>query len=122
MPQTTLEPPTRSQGFPTGNQSPFKHDPLDQSLVSIRLIHFVNTLSTEGLIKCRLYHSTTSTKYICLSYRWGDATPLRPILINDRTFWIRCNLHEFMTMARSHPERTDGLPYWIDALSIQQDD
>jgi hypothetical protein len=99
----------------------FKHDPLDHTRPSIRLIEVASTKSPEGFIQCRIIHSTTDAKYTCLSYVWGDehnrGGPLA-ILINGKQLAVRYNLHAFLEVAMA---RYSKEVFWIDALSIDQE-
>ncbi|OAL44803.1 hypothetical protein IQ07DRAFT_592082 [Pyrenochaeta sp. DS3sAY3a] len=104
----------------------FRHLPLNHNEPSIRLIHVLSTLSDCGHIQCVISHATVSEAiegYTCLSYRWGDTSATRQILINGKLFGVRQNLYDFLhavyTRASNENREMCG-PYWIDALSINQ--
>jgi len=96
----------------------FQHQPLDHNQPSIRLVTIHHGLSPEGLIRCKVTHGTVDSNYACLSYRWGSPMPSQEVLINDKIFLVRKNLFDFLDMVRE--QRTIPLPYWIDALCIDQ--
>ena len=96
----------------------FQHQPLDHNQPSIRLVTVQHGLSPEGLIRCKVTHGTVESDYACLSYRWGPPMPSQEILINDKIFLVRKNLFDFLDMVRE--QRTVPLPYWVDALCIDQ--
>ncbi|KAI4713482.1 hypothetical protein J4E89_000928 [Alternaria sp. Ai002NY15] len=101
----------------------FKHEPLDHTKPSIRLIHLLPSLSPAGKIQCFITHATVDAEYICLSYRWGDPDPSSNILIDGKVFAIRQNLFDFLATARENyafSTPTSLGPYWIDALCIDQ--
>lgn len=100
--------------------SAFKHNPLDITQPSIRLIRILQKPSREGLIRCEISHTTMDSKYTCLSYCWGeldDGGGPFSILINNRRYEVRQNLLKFLHYART---KYDSL-LWIDALCIDQD-
>jgi hypothetical protein len=78
----------------------FKHAPLDHQAPSIRLIRILQDLSPAGYIQCIIRHASTDSKYICLSYVWGEEDPGRWIVLDNRRFWIRDNLWHFLKGAR----------------------
>jgi hypothetical protein len=101
----------------------FKHQPLDQSEPSIRLVHLLSSLSPSGRIQCAITHATVHARYTCLSYRWGNPQPSYPIMIDGKTFSIGQNLFDFLATTRT--KATSDVftylgPYWIDALCINQ--
>ena len=97
----------------------FKHEPLNQSLSSIRLVT-VLPRTYRGLIQCRMIHSTIEDDYTCLSYVWGAANDNGGpfvILINGRMFKVYHNLKTFLEVAMI---KYPGKPLWIDAICIAQ--
>lgn len=120
-------------------QQHFQYQPLDHDQPSIRLVHLLPNLSSEGLIQCKISHASTESPYVCLSYVWdvsrlqmedcaqGDMDN-RVILVNDQLFRIRSNLFDFLWIARHNATRRDwklekfdlSIPFWIDALCINQ--
>ncbi|KAH8626752.1 heterokaryon incompatibility [Alternaria alternata] len=103
----------------------FKHQPLDHSKPSIRLVHLLPTLSPRNQIQCSITHATVGAKYTCLSYRWGDPSPSQDVLIDDKVFTVRQNLFEFLATAREKAASDASAslgPFWVDALCIDQSD
>jgi hypothetical protein len=102
------------------NSKKFQHRPLADPTSSIRLIKVLPKRSADGLLQCQISHSINTDKYTCLSYVWGqehDHGGPFSILVNDKTFAVRYNLHTFLKVARSKfPKRN----FWIDALCIDQ--
>ena len=98
----------------------YKHEPLDHSEPSIRLITVSPILSPDGLIQCSMHHATTTDAlYTCLSYTWGKPEPRQLILMNNKRFYVQPNLYEFIKVVRADVTRTP-YQYWIDALCIEQ--
>ncbi|SPQ19129.1 b5daaf57-3c47-494b-a94e-28294091caf1 [Thermothielavioides terrestris] len=63
--------------------------------------------------------------YNALSYTWGSANgPAHHIQLNGRPFSVRSNLHDCLVHLRRQgfASRESGVPLWIDALCINQDD
>ena len=100
----------------------FQHAPLDRTKASIRLVHILPALSPGGLIQCKIFHDTIDASYQCLSYRWGDARPETPIVVNGACFKVRRQLYDFLTLEQSRlamaSKPSESL--WIDALCIDQ--
>lgn len=117
----------------------FQYNSLDHDQPSIRLVHLHPEFSPEGLLQCSITHGSIDDRYVCLSYVW-DVLPSittsiesgnpdqRLILIDNRHFRIRPNLFDFLWMARHNATRRDhvrerfdlSIPFWIDALCINQ--
>jgi Heterokaryon incompatibility protein (HET) len=86
---------------------------------SIRLIRVWPEL-VDGKIACEIEHVTTDSSYTALSYTWGSSKdPSETIIIDSRRFTVRRNLYAFLDHAR---EFHAGLPLWIDAICINQED
>jgi len=100
----------------------FKHKPLDHTQRSLRFLRLQPELSSDGLVRCEVEHSTLNNDadhiiYTCLSYVWGqendDGGPF-PILLNNKRYSVFANLHRFLRVAREiYPH--DRL-FWIDAI------
>ncbi|KAK3489758.1 heterokaryon incompatibility protein-domain-containing protein [Neurospora crassa] len=71
---------------------------------AIRLLTLREPSSHEGeTLSLEMHLSTTSEKYIALSYEWGQAEPDDPmILVNNRQVQIRKNLHEALRQISEH--------------------
>jgi hypothetical protein len=100
----------------------FKHDPLDHTKRSIRLVQILPSLSFNQRIQCNISHTTTDATYQCLSYRWGDPIPEHEILVNGKPFRVRQNLFDFLNLMRLRSTTSlDNIPLiWIDTLCIDQ--
>ena len=108
------------------DQQYFQHRPLDPSKKSIRVIRIRPKLSVDGLITCDVRHATITSRYQCLSYRWGSCDKTKTVLLRDpasqsgKTMPLRVgdSLYEFLEIAR----RKTWLckMFWIDALCIDQ--
>jgi len=113
----------------TMTNASFRYEPLNDASSNIRVLHLSSVLSSDGIIQCTLVHATTSTRYACLSYRWGEegAQQQNSISINGTNFTVRDNLFQFLSTMRTTapPEHAIFDPlmgYWIDAISINQND
>jgi hypothetical protein len=94
----------------------FKHQPLNQAEVSIRLLKVLPD-SPPDTIHCDLQHATVDASYICLSYVWGSSVTQHKILINNAEFWVWSNLWDFLCVAKEEYSLTT---FWIDAICIDQ--
>ncbi|KAH7085255.1 heterokaryon incompatibility protein-domain-containing protein [Paraphoma chrysanthemicola] len=92
----------------------FQHTPLDLSQNTIRVVE-VLPLGTDGLVRCRVRHTTIESEYTCLSYVWGDADDSHTIHMNGQPFPRNLGWHN---SAFSFEAATKAL--WIDALCIDQ--
>lgn len=100
----------------------FQHRPLDHRQASIRLLHILPDLSSRGSINCTISHSTVEqAPYACLLYRWGEPQPSHRILLDGQYFDVGQNLFHFLEMFRKNA-RSPEMPFWIDALCIDQQD
>jgi hypothetical protein len=97
----------------------FQHNPLDLESPSIRLIRILPDSQDRHGIQCDIRLASVASEYTCLSYVWGDPSPGEYILLNERRFYVRRNLHNFLKSARSTPYLL-GKWIWIDALCIDQ--
>lgn len=86
---------------------------------SIRLVSVSG--DSESVIQCRLatFNLDESPQYIALSYRWTSDDPDYTISLNESTFHVRRNLHDFLEAMI-----TEGYAGWIfiDAICINQHD
>lgn len=114
MPKSDLNPTIHAS-----RRQPFSYKPLDDSN-EIRLLYM---RSREGGVQCNISHVKFSEnpEYEALSYEWGTADQNRPILIDNKEFWIRNNLH--CALQHVQPSGRDATRVlWIDAICINQDD
>ncbi|KAL8658451.1 MAG: hypothetical protein Q9226_000983 [Calogaya cf. arnoldii] len=95
----------------------FKHSPLAQSRVEIRLIQILPGLCEEP-IRCELRHfPIPKAGYVALSYEWGSSEKTHYIDINASPFYVTRNFHDFLSAARKSIGDTW---LWVDAICIDQ--
>ncbi|OAG06344.1 uncharacterized protein CC84DRAFT_1090704, partial [Paraphaeosphaeria sporulosa] len=98
----------------------FWYQPLANPGSSIRLIEIDPDTASDGTVQLHLFESTFLEEYTCLSYVWGQehdgGGPFR-ILVNGKTFNVRCNLNNFLCVARRKYAKRR---LWIDAICIDQ--
>jgi hypothetical protein len=98
---------------------PIQYSPLDEGNCEIRLIRFLRTNKPQLEICIRTVPKVDSGPYYCLSYEWGDDTPVWPIIVDDTEILVPKNLGE--ALVRLQDERV--VEYlWADALCINQED
>jgi hypothetical protein len=98
----------------------YKHERLDHTKASMRLLRILPDLSDTGLIQCEIWHDTTAATYDCLSYVWGTESAQQTILVNEKVFYVRNNLWNFINVARTR-YAVIRRAFWIDALCIDQE-
>lgn len=100
-------------------QEVFVYDPLerDDGQASIRLVKVEPGLHNNGLIQIEMKHSIVSANYSAISYMWGDQAERHHVLINNRVATVGSSLYGHLCSLRTF-ER--GQWYWVDALSIDQ--
>jgi hypothetical protein len=74
----------------------FQHEPVDHTILSPRILQILPELTSDGIIQCRIVHTTIDSDYACLSYVWGPASPSLKIVVNDKLFGVRQNLYWFL--------------------------
>ena len=92
----------------------FQHESLDLTRPTIRVIQI---LPGTGTLMCLMKQVEIKSEHTAVSYVWGNAEPSWVILINDKPFYIRQNLHDFLIQMR---KRSVLEPLWVDALCIDQ--
>ena len=97
----------------------YVHERLHLSGNSIRLI-FLYPGEGHDLIRCdvKQFPVHRQPPYRALSYTWGSPGNEVAIQLNDKNFYVRRNLFEYLCQARQDV----SLPLWIDALCINQND
>lgn len=99
----------------------FKHSPLPNPDLYIRLVELEASDTADGVIKCNLttWLSSETPAYQAISYTWGDADSNTHIIINGDKFRVRVNCDYALRQARWH----GGSQYfWIDSICINQTD
>ena len=92
----------------------FKHQPLNLTKPTIRVFQI---LPGTGTIRCLMKHVDLDSDRTACSYVWGDPKPSQVILVNERPFHVRKNLHDFLIQMRKD---SFSEPLWVDALCIDQ--
>ena len=89
----------------------------------IRLIYILPG-SGEDEIYISLVHASLhdQPEYLTLSYTWGNAHPCSPVVLNGFDFEVGSNLAAALRQLRKDRNPHKGLPYWIDAICINQGD
>ena len=115
--------------------------PLNESRSEIRLLtlHGSTNDEEEG-IQCTLFKATISVKFATVSYVWGDPTDTEEIRVNDAPFQATKNLVALLRQLRGRDFRLPiaqepsqemslqreaqfmALPFWVDAICINQSD
>jgi hypothetical protein len=111
---------TSPNNIPLEQLELFEHDPLEYHGSTIRLVKVRLSKNANDPVQCDIRFASTDNDYFCLSYVWGNREPGDWILMNDKRFWARQSLFDFLTSARS---LVDIQPHWIwiDALCIDQE-
>lgn len=111
----------RSSG--DSEEKSFQYCPLDSSEKEIRLL-YLHPGENDGPISIELIHGSLLDKphYLTLSYVWGVQDHFQNVLINDRSFPVSDNLFCALSHLRNIQGPDAGVPFWIDALCINQSD
>lgn len=121
----------------------FEHEPLTDASNQIRLIQVQHRDESAPDAPLQVFIKTVNREdafknYRALSYQWGDASSLYPILLNNRLFKVQRILFEFLShvskkqsesseKGKSNKTRTGvdidwNCWWWVDALCIRQKD
>jgi hypothetical protein len=108
----------------------YEYELLKDASSTIRLVHIqaqhIALGDLPGVPRCSLRQCLLANKpkYTALSYAWGDANDTKPILLDGRRKEVTRSLWQFLSqIARDQrDERIEIQAYWIDALSINQED
>jgi hypothetical protein len=100
----------------------FQHEPINTDKQQIRLLHVHSQLSQSGRIQgdIKTFDLNSCPPYRALSYVWGSPPPTELILIHEKLFEIRENLHHFLEVFRVNLKRASYI--WIDQLCMKQSD
>lgn len=107
------------------------HGPrLDASKGQIRLLQILRRENPwDEVVHCHMFKTCLLDEipgpplFNALSYVWGDKESLKDIVINGTIIPVRSNLESALRHFRDHHvEVTHGLPLWVDAVCINQDD
>lgn len=98
---------------------PYLSLPLSTTTDCTRLVRVHPDLSDDGLLSCELETVAFAQRprYDALSYRWGDESNKKRILLNGFPMLVTANLWAALDYLRTHRRQ---LPIWVDALSINQ--
>ncbi|KAK3906661.1 heterokaryon incompatibility protein-domain-containing protein [Staphylotrichum tortipilum] len=109
------------------------YEPLDSSQQQIRVLWLLSATETEHDINPEPEIEATLTivslsdqpAYNALSYTWDSPDgPVHQIRLNGHPYAVRPNLHNCLVHLRKRGlgSEVSGIPLWIDALCISQDD
>ncbi|OAK94310.1 HET-domain-containing protein [Phaeosphaeriaceae sp. SRC1lsM3a] len=111
----------RSDVGTSNGRALFRHDTLDRSTDSFRLIRVLPERSEEGLIQLSLWQDRIScATYQCLSYCWGNPVRQHAVVINGEEFTVGENLYGFLQEVHDNAHIDCESAFWIDALCINQ--
>jgi hypothetical protein len=112
-----------SGGAASSTMEGFQYSPLETPTI-IRLVELpINTGKDDApdakpeLVLRHYELADNRQRYRALSYVWGDPTRRNLISLNSRDFWVTDSLMFFLKRPR-----TETFYYWIDAISLDQDD
>lgn len=99
---------------------PYASVPLDAANDSTRLVKIESDLNDEGFLVCELEAVTFAQvpRYEALSYRWGDPSVRKSIVVNGVELSVTINLWDALNYFRKFRRH---VPLWIDAISINQE-
>ena len=101
----------------------YHYQPLDSLKHEIRLVYILPGAG-EDEICTNLVHASLhdQPEYLALSYPWGNPHPFSPVVLNGFDFEVGSNLAAALRQLRKDRGPRRGLPYWIDAICINQAD
>jgi hypothetical protein len=101
----------------------FQYKPLNPLTKEIRLIAIESSKDPDKEVRCKMFHRRLEDagEYIALSYTWGDPSQRCSIWVNGRRVDVTRNLEQALRQLRKFPN-PDGLPFWADAVCINQAD
>lgn len=115
----------------------YEYEPLNKEAREIRLIKLYPadpSNNASSPIECSIIKASLQAPptYTALSYCWGDATTLIPILLDKRSLSVTPNLHDALYQLRVRKKtlkvysilrrlrRKTVITLWIDAICINQ--
>jgi hypothetical protein len=95
--------------------------PLKSHTRTIRLVKIETPEYDGARLRCQLVHRAfdQTPTYYALSYRWGDESAQKRIILNGSKFPVRRNLYDALRFLQN---RDEDVLIWIDAICINQDD
>lgn len=116
-----LNPKQYAQSRQDNRDVKYRYQPLDSLKDEIRLIYILPGAG-EDEICLNLVHASLHDppEYLALSYTWGNPHPLSPVVLNGFDFDVRSNLAAALRQLRKDRGLRRGLPYWVDAICINQ--
>ena len=101
----------------------YHYQPLDSLKDEIRLVYILPGAGEDELCT-NLVHASlhNQPEYLALSYTWGNPHPFSPVVLNGFDFEVGSNLAAALRQLRKDRGPRRGLPYWIDAICINQAD
>ena len=101
----------------------YHYQPLDSLKDEIRLVYILPGAAEDELCT-NLVHASlhNQPEYLALSYTWGNPNPLSSVVLNGFDFEVGSNLAAALRQLRKDRGPRSGLPYWIDAICIDQTD
>jgi hypothetical protein len=107
--------------FSSEEGTPFEYAPIETN--QIRLLMLIPATSRDSVLEAMIFvsnfPSTSLAGWHALSYTWGNADELPGlIIINGRKMKITANLE----MALRDVRNEHAVPYWVDAICINQAD
>lgn len=96
------------------------YEPLDVESYEIRMLSILPATSHDSIMKCTLEKTSLigPTKYVALSYCWGDPNITTKIFVNDLEVTVTANLADALQQLRL----LGVTRVWADALCINQSD
>jgi hypothetical protein len=106
-----------------GDGACYQYGPLDPSDKEIRLLT-LHPGSPNEEIRVDITYSSLHDRprYLARSYVWGAVERIHPLLVNGNWYYVTQNLLYALQHLRNMRGPDCGIPFWIDALCIDQDD
>ena len=103
-------------------RKPYVYNALEPS--EFRLLQVDSCSDSTAICRLTTYPVAKAPRWTALSYVWGKAAADVEITLGGRLFWIRRNLFEALKSFNNQRVQSGayGLPIWIDAICINQDD